>query len=51
MKKGYWSGQVIEVKNLEKWNRYLEKCDPLYEDEAKKSQCIFNNLNDWYKKC
>ena len=40
MKKGYWSGQVIEVKNIEKWNRYLEKCGPLYEEEQKKIQVI-----------
>ncbi|SUZ90261.1 uncharacterized protein METZ01_LOCUS43115 [marine metagenome] len=25
MKKGYWSGQVIEVKNLQKWQNYLNK--------------------------
>ena len=41
MKKGYWSGQVIEVKNLEKWNKYLEKCGPLYEEEAKKNSGNF----------
>ena len=35
MKKGYWSGQVIEIKNEEKWNRYLEKCAPIYEEGQK----------------
>ena len=35
MKKGYWSGQVFEVKNPEKWNRYLEKYTAIAEKAAK----------------
>ena len=25
MKKGYWIGNVIEIKNEERWNNYLTK--------------------------
>ena len=25
MKKGYWTGQVFEIKDQEKWNNYLTK--------------------------
>ena len=25
MSKGYWNGQVFEIKNEEKWNNYLVK--------------------------
>tara|TARA_B100000886_G_scaffold333476_1_gene287573 strand:+ start:743 stop:916 length:174 start_codon:yes stop_codon:yes gene_type:complete len=25
MSKGYWNGQVFEIKNEEKWNNYLAK--------------------------
>ena len=32
MKKGYWNGQVFEIKNEEKWNNYLSK----YTEIAKK---------------
>ena len=35
MKKGYWSGQVFEVKNPEKWNKYLEKYTAIAEKAAK----------------
>jgi len=34
MKKGYWSGQVMEVKNTEKWNKYLEKYTAIAQNEA-----------------
>jgi len=34
MKKGYWSGQVKEIKNKEKWMNYLAKCDVIYAYEA-----------------
>ncbi len=35
MKKGYWSGQVLEIKNPEKWNKYLEKYTAIAEKEIK----------------
>ena len=25
MSKGYWNGQVFEIRNEEKWNNYLAK--------------------------
>ena len=35
MKKGYWSGQVLEIKSPEKWNKYLEKYTAIAEKEIK----------------
>ena len=34
MKKGYWVGQVKEIKNEEKWGQYLEKFINIVAEEA-----------------
>ena len=36
MKKGYWVGQVKEIKNEEKWGQYLEKFMNIVAEEAEK---------------
>lgn len=42
MKKGYWIGQVFEIKNEEKWNNYLAKYMQI--EEKHKSQKTGNYL-------
>ena len=41
MKKGYWVGQVKEIKNEEKWGQYLEKFMNIVAEEAEKKSGNF----------
>ena len=41
MKKGYWVGQVKEIKNQEKWSQYLEKFMNIVAEEAEKKSGNF----------
>ena len=41
MKKGYWVGQVKEIKNEEKWGQYLEKFMNIVTEEAEKKSGNF----------
>ena len=41
MKKGYWVGQVKEIKNEEKWGQYLEKFMNIVAEEAVKKSGNF----------
>ena len=34
MKKGYWTGQVKDIKNEEQWNKYLKKFMAIVVHEA-----------------
>lgn len=45
MKKGYWLGQVIEVKNLEKWTKYVEKYLAIAEEESEKNTGNFKTIS------
>ena len=35
MKKGYWTGQVFEIKDEERWNNYLTKYTEIEEKHKK----------------
>ena len=35
MKKGYWTGQVFEIKDEERWNNYLTKYTEIEEKNKK----------------
>ena len=41
MKKGYWVGQVKEIKNAEIWGQYLEKFMNIVSEEAEKKSGNF----------
>ena len=41
MKKGYWVGQVKEIKNSEIWDQYLEKFMNIVAEEAEKKSGNF----------
>ena len=37
MGKGFWINHVFEIKNSEKWEKYLEKWGAIVEEEIKKN--------------
>ena len=36
MTKGYWAGQVFEIRNQERFDRYVEKAMAIFAEEAAK---------------
>ena len=36
MAKGYWAGQVFEIRNQERFDRYVEKAMAIFAEEAAK---------------
>ena len=41
MKKGYWSGQVKEIKNEKQWTKYVNKFLAIVAEEAEKNSGNF----------
>ena len=41
MKKGYWSGQVKEIKNEEQWTKYVDKFLAIVAEETEKNSGNF----------
>ena len=41
MKKGYWSGQVKEIKNEEQWTKYVNKFLAIVAEETEKNSGNF----------
>lgn len=36
MARGYWAGQVFEIRNQERFDRYVEKAMAIFAEEAAK---------------